>query len=67
MTKPIKYLEGEKIYLRYLELEDVGDFYYLVNSDSDARSSLGRNAHCQRGWHSVFFFRKKLRSFGILF
>lgn len=49
MTKPIKYLEGEKIYLRYLELEDVGDFYYLVNSDPDGRRLTGTQRPFSRG------------------
>lgn len=41
MSEPIKYLEGEKVYLRCLEPEDANEFYRSVNNDREGRRLTG--------------------------
>lgn len=41
MIESIKYLQGEKVYLRYLECDDSSDLYWMVNNDEEGRRLTG--------------------------
>ncbi|WP_370541815.1 GNAT family N-acetyltransferase [Alicyclobacillus sp. SO9] len=41
MSEAIKYLQGEKVYLRCLEPQDATDLYQYVNNDLEGRRLTG--------------------------
>lgn len=55
MKESVKYLQGEKVYLRCLEPEDVEYFYQFVNNDVEARRLTGTQRAFTKGQIEAYF------------